>query len=746
MNHNADYEIDKQEGKFVSSKYLIDKGNDPDSGELRLPDDNTLSSMTDDTGQGRPKFSDGSKLEYEVRVRGKLVTRERCEVQEALLPCLNGDVDGIEAYLNKIRGTDDYEIFLHGEDRDGNTALCLAAMEIIPEMVALLLDYGSDVNARNHARRTPLMEAALWGRRETVRILLEHSADKTLQDQAGKRAIDLAQTLEENEKERERRAEENTERPYQARQDRNDIVRMLTDWSTQDDAPNGQRSRYVPQIGSIELVTPIAQPANTDENADGWNHIAVLDRGEQFPPVNASSRVIDGAKVIVVGGQSLWQLVVKIASLVGHQLTLEPNQDRDEPSRFSASHAEKQLIAYFVDKHLFLPDDVIDNELFDQLLRDDQFDYGVSDNEGDAGEAQKIALTELKRVQPPVCLKRATIVTSAAACPECEDFCRRVNLQFGIELSLKTPKEDGFIPRNEVQFGDEIGSGSFGKVYHGTWKEAQVVVKCVEITGQAEDEKRIKRANFLNEVRLWRQIRHPNIVQFFGACYDDASCLIISEYALGGTLPKFLNNHREAGKPLVWKKLHEVALGLKFLHEQKIVHSDLKGDNILVGKDGTAMLADFGLSFELSESRPNMKKWGAIQWRPPEYVVENGAGPSVEADVYALGMCIVEAVTGRRTPWGNIADSQVKTFLRNKEMMPKPSEMSEEEWSLVETMCKFEPSARLSLAQVILQLKDLAEQEAPNQEKYAESSGHALSPISRQPRYVAGSLTGSGLF
>lgn len=216
----------------------------------------------------------------------------------------------------------------------------------------------------------------------------------------------------------------------------------------------------------------------------------------------------------------------------------------------------------------------------------------------------------------------------------------------------------------------------------------------------------------------------------------------MSENASGGTLRVYLHKHREAGRSLVWRKLHEVALGLLYLHKNGIIHSDIKSNNILVSKNGKAMLIDFGLSFEQSGSRLNVKNWGAVQWRPPEYVVENGAGPSFAADVYSLGMCIVEAVTGRNTPWGSIEDEQVKTFLRNKEMMPRPPEMSDTEWKLVERMCVFEPSERMPLADVIVRLEDLANKEKEREQgNQTLSSGQTPSSISRLPRYASDSAT-----
>ncbi|GMF32574.1 unnamed protein product [Phytophthora lilii] len=502
-----------------------------------------------------------------------------------------------------------------------------------------------------------------------------------------------------------------------------------------------QRPHYVVQPGSISLVTPIAQPTNAKEQAGDWGRIALLNRGGQYPPVYALNRKLDGINETVVCGQSLWQVVVKIASMVGYQLPTH-TMDGDKPGQCSANHAEKQLAAYFICKHLFLPDDVVsEDELHDLLCRRQENKDGEPDE-----EERKISLTQLHRVKPPVSCKRATIVSSNTACADCKKFCERVNSHFRLELFLQTPTEDGIIPRDAVKYAKrdflQGGEGSFGTVYTGKYLETKVAIKCVKIRGKTETERRKCREAIQREVSVWRKTRHPNIVQFIGACYDGSSCLLVSEYASGGTLKSYLNDHRKADRSLVWRLLHEVALGLYCLHECGIVHSDLKSNNIVVGDDGKAKLIDFGLSFKPSESDLEKISWAALQYRPPEYVLEHGAGPSFAGDVYSLGMCILEAVTGER-PWGGAADFAIRERFRKKEMVSKPPMMLDSEWELVEEMCVFEPSARMLLPDVIERLRSLGGNQAPTALASPDSIP-LINASSRQQRTAAYSATAPG--
>ncbi len=122
----------------------------------------------------------------------------------------------------------DAEILVLGKDDYGNTVLSMVAAERHPQMVTLLPDHGARINSRNQKGRTPLMEAALWGRAEIVSILLARGADREMKDRKGRKAIDLARQIQENAEERHRRAggvyKEDT---FDADMQRKAVARML---------------------------------------------------------------------------------------------------------------------------------------------------------------------------------------------------------------------------------------------------------------------------------------------------------------------------------------------------------------------------------------------------------------------------------------------------------------------------------------------------------------------------------------
>ncbi|KAF1319032.1 hypothetical protein FI667_g13423, partial [Globisporangium splendens] len=146
----AGYEINKQEGVFVSANFLAEQAGDANSDVASRPNDNELSRGTEAARQKRPQFSDGSTKQVTMEIRGEQITFDRCYVTEAISACVNGEVGRVQAFLNKFQGEDDYKIFLRGEDHNGHTALHLVVMEQDSDMADLLLRHGSDVNARDH--------------------------------------------------------------------------------------------------------------------------------------------------------------------------------------------------------------------------------------------------------------------------------------------------------------------------------------------------------------------------------------------------------------------------------------------------------------------------------------------------------------------------------------------------------------------------------------------------------------------
>lgn len=279
-----------------------------------------------------------------------------------------------EYVANYIRTSPEATLFVHGIDEKGNSALNLAACEKYPAIVKLLLDHGADGDHQNNEGRSPLMEAAIWGRIENVKHLLEHGVNRTLCDIRGRQAAELAGPSLQNDEERYQRSGGEVqiyrEITFTANKARRVIFELLKDSKdflgkrglTQDEAFDTYSFKTTDR-GTIELVAPIAEFQVPNE----WKTVAYLQRPSNYPSIAAMSGWSHGETMVTISGREWTHEVMRISRTVGHQLQIEERRDQGIEGRFYASHAEKQLIACFISKHVLLESD--GEELQQQLVQ-----------------------------------------------------------------------------------------------------------------------------------------------------------------------------------------------------------------------------------------------------------------------------------------------------------------------------------------------------------------------------------------
>ncbi|CAG8515736.1 6271_t:CDS:10 [Ambispora gerdemannii] len=203
--------------------------------------------------------------------------------------------------------------------------------------------------------------------------------------------------------------------------------------------------------------------------------------------------------------------------------------------------------------------------------------------------------------------------------------------------------------------GALIGSGSFGNVYLGlnAVTGELMAVKCVDFpTGQSASEERKKSMldSLQREITLLKGLHHENIVQYLGSQHDEKNLNIFLEYVPGGSVATMLNNYGPLKGTLVRSFVRQILQGLSYLHEQEIIHRDIKGANILVDIKGGIKISDFGISKKVEDEfmaaasahRPSLQ--GSVFWMAPEVVKQ--IHYSTKADIWSLGCLIVEMFTG----------------------------------------------------------------------------------------------------
>lgn len=292
------------------------------------------------------------------------------------------------------------------------------------------------------------MQAALWGRYETVRHLLKHGADKNLRDSDGFKAIDFAHSSDRNEEERYRRLGENPtyrEVSPTANQARRMIVHLLED--AEEELGHGSSNSFdnytfqKQSQGIIKLVALVAEYPISSQSKT----IARLERGNKLPPVAAMSGWSHEDTTATISGREWTSEVIRIADILGYDITPDGERDRGIPGQYHACHAEMQLMAYLISKHVFLEPEIrapktICNPGDPQNLTKKDLDDGSS-KKAELETYKSGPLHELATIMPPAMLKRATILISSPSCEHCSQFNKFVNRKLGLSISLLSCSE-----------------------------------------------------------------------------------------------------------------------------------------------------------------------------------------------------------------------------------------------------------------------------------------------------------------
>ncbi|KAF7074045.1 hypothetical protein CFC21_078956 [Triticum aestivum] len=256
-----------------------------------------------------------------------------------------------------------------------------------------------------------------------------------------------------------------------------------------------------------------------------------------------------------------------------------------------------------------------------------------------------------------------------------------------------------------LNFGNKVASGSYGDLYRGTYCSQDVAIKVLKPERVNVDMQR----EFAQEVYIMRKVRHKNVVQFIGACTKPPRLCIVTEFMSGGSVYDYLHKHKGIFKlPALVGVAMDVSKGMSYLHQNNIIHRDLKTANLLMDENGMVKVADFGVARVKVQSGVMTAETGTYRWMAPE-VIEHKPYDH-KADVFSFGILLWELLTGK-IPYEYLTPLQAAVGVVQKGLRPTiPKNAHAKLAELLQKCWQQDPAERPDFSEILEALKKIAEE------------------------------------
>ncbi|KAL6651785.1 hypothetical protein ACP70R_010710 [Stipagrostis hirtigluma subsp. patula] len=208
---------------------------------------------------------------------------------------------------------------------------------------------------------------------------------------------------------------------------------------------------------------------------------------------------------------------------------------------------------------------------------------------------------------------------------------------------------------------NKVGRGGFGTVYKGTIRNGrEVAIKVLA----AESRQGVR--EFLTEIDVINNVKHPNLVELIGCCVEGNNRILVYEYLKNSSLDRALLGSNSEPADFTWSVRSAicigVAKGLAYLHEEiasPIVHRDIKASNILLDKNYIPKIGDFGLAklFPDNITHISTRVAGTTGYLAPEYAWYGQL--TKKADIYSFGVLVLEIISGRSSSKSLLSDDKI---------------------------------------------------------------------------------------
>ncbi|KAI3351928.1 hypothetical protein L3Q82_020758, partial [Scortum barcoo] len=223
----------------------------------------------------------------------------------------------------------------------------------------------------------------------------------------------------------------------------------------------------------------------------------------------------------------------------------------------------------------------------------------------------------------------------------------------------------------ELNLGQELGSGQFGLVLEGTWKDRKVAVKMIREECMSDED-------FKEEARVMMRLSHCKLVQLYGVCTQHSPICLLFEFMENGCLSEYLRARKgRLSQDVMLGMCLDVSDGMAYLESSNFIHRDLAARNCLVSKNNEVKVSDFGMTRFVLDDQYTSSQCSKfpVKWSAPEVI--RYCKFSSKSDVWSFGVLMWEVFNEGRLPYENRTNAEVVESLNSGLRLLKPRLASE---------------------------------------------------------------------
>lgn len=210
---------------------------------------------------------------------------------------------------------------------------------------------------------------------------------------------------------------------------------------------------------------------------------------------------------------------------------------------------------------------------------------------------------------------------------------------------------------------EKLGEGTYATVYKGRNRATGQLVALKEISLDSEEG---TPSTAIREISLMKELKHPNIVRLYDVIHTENKLNLVFEY-MDKDLKKYMDMHGVKGAldpPTVKSFMYQLLKGVQFCHENRVLHRDLKPQNLLINARGQLKLGDFGLARAFGIPVNTFSNEVVTLWYRAPDVLLGSRTYSTSIDIWSAGCILAEMFTGRPLFAGNSNDDQLQRIFK----------------------------------------------------------------------------------